>query len=66
MSVTCQGCAFWKGARDEHSGMSECRRYPPTASKPHSYGGTVAVWIKTEGHNWCGEFKRKDEPCDLD
>ena len=51
----CNTCRHWSATRDDYTGMSECRRYPPTQSKPHHRGGDIPLWPQTRPSDYCGE-----------
>lgn len=55
----CKTCRFWGSRVDDWSGYSACRRYPPT-NKEHPHVAPVAIWPKTSGDQWCGEWQARD------
>ena len=55
----CSDCRWWGMFLTEYDGMAQCMRFPPIANKDHSRGGVVAVFPKTAGYEFCGEFAAK-------
>jgi hypothetical protein len=60
---TCETCAFWEWLQtrpvpdpDDYE-VGECRRRPPTASRPSKLAGgkAMATWRRTFEDDWCGE-----------
>lgn len=42
--------------------VSDCRANPPMAMNGDRYPGKTAIWPQTERWDWCGQFKKRQEP----
>lgn len=57
MAEACATCRFWRRDethRDPEEDEGTCRRRAPILDD----GGGGAAWLRTWGHDWCGEFER--------
>jgi len=63
MQMKCEDCRFWD-QDNKISSLGVCRRHAPRASIGESVRGekaTDAIWPRTTGDQWCGEWIAKIE-----
>jgi len=68
--MECKLCMFYYNEADNEfgSGISECRRNPPTlhaVNSPHDAPEYDSYWPDVESDYWCGEFKFDISKLDL-
>jgi hypothetical protein len=64
MDTKCENCKFWEPKESDVPATGLCHRYAPRPLGTHpvkSPESMDAIWPRTKGEGWCGEWQAKVE-----